>query len=327
MTIKGWNTDPVACHVVGLNHVYYIMTQHIQCKATGSSDGCGKSMNLYDPSILDQLEPGLAASFPAFLTHRSGIDKTLLTMIRLGIAHCLSASSWSKIMCELNVCEHDICEVQYLYAIQKEKKMAAQFDIAEKSYIPFSEFKDKDGYAGFYPSCWYINNVYMDYMEHIRPILDQCMAALTGYVIKWDHSFKLSKYLMKLDGVVTFAALFTLVNEIEQIRYQAFVPTKSLSHIQAGLEAMVKSLKDHGLAEPVSDSLILLLVMLGHLCNAFHHWQKMPPQCNWMNLLQLYTRIFQRKHVSQNGVHQPFQLIRYSMLHLMPGLHFRSGMC
>jgi hypothetical protein len=56
---------------------------------------------------------------------------------------------------------------------------------------------------------------------------------------------------MKLDGVATFSGLFTLVNEFEQIRYQAFVPTKSLSHIQSGLEAMVKSLGDHGLAQPV----------------------------------------------------------------------------
>lgn len=91
----------------------------------------------------------------------------------------------------------------------------------------------------------------MDYMEHICPILDQCMSALTGHVIKWDHSFKLPKYLMKLDGVMSFAALFTIVNEFEQIHYQAFVPTKSLSHIWAGLEAMVKSLSDHGLVQPI----------------------------------------------------------------------------
>jgi len=57
----------------------------------------------------------------------------------------------------------------------------------------------------------------MDYMEHIRPALDQCLSALTGYVIKWDHSFKLVKYMTKLNGVGTFAALFTLVNEFEQI--------------------------------------------------------------------------------------------------------------
>lgn len=91
----------------------------------------------------------------------------------------------------------------------------------------------------------------MDYMEHIRPALDQCLSSLTGYVIKWDHSFKLVKYMMKLNGVVTFAALFTLLNEFEQIRYQAFVPTKSLSHLKAGLEAMVTALKEHGLVEPI----------------------------------------------------------------------------
>ena len=57
----------------------------------------------------------------------------------------------------------------------------------------------------------------MDYMEHIQPALDQCFSSLTGYVIKWDHSFKLVKDMMKLNGVVTFAAPFTLLNEFEQI--------------------------------------------------------------------------------------------------------------
>ena len=41
------------------------------------------------------------------------------------------------------------------------------------------------------------------------------------------------------------------MNEFEQIRYQAFVPTKSLSHLKAGLEAMVIALKEHGLVEPI----------------------------------------------------------------------------
>jgi len=74
---------------------------------------------------------------------------------------------------------------------------------------------------------------------------------LTGYVIKWDHSFKLVKYMMKLNGTVTFAALFTLVNEFEQIQYQAFTPTKALNHLKAGLEEFIASLRDHGLAEPI----------------------------------------------------------------------------
>lgn len=56
---------------------------------------------------------------------------------------------------------------------------------------------------------------------------------------------------MKLEGTQMFTALFTVVNEWEQIRYQAFVPTKSLVHLRAGLEAIIVSLKQHGLPEPV----------------------------------------------------------------------------
>jgi hypothetical protein len=150
----------------------------------------------------------------------------------------------------MHVREHDLRELQYLHTIKMQVQHAT-IQNETKAYLPFSEFDDKGGYAGFYPSRWYITNVYVDYMEHIRPILDQCMSALTGHVIKWDHSFKLPKYLMKLDVVMSFSALFTVVNEFEQIRYQAFVPTKALSHIRSGLEAMVKSLSDHGHAQPI----------------------------------------------------------------------------
>ena len=197
------------------------------------------------------MEYGLAAAFPAFLTHRSGIDKTLVTLIRAGMAHRVSSSAWGDILRELNVRRHDLRELDYLHAIYKEKKQASLLNIPEKKYTPFSSFEDKDGYAGFSPSRWYISAVYMDYMEHIRPILDQCMSALTGHIIKWDHSFKLPKLLTKLDGVATFVALFTLLNEFEQIRYQAFVPTKSLSHLCSSLEKLSEALAAHGHPQPI----------------------------------------------------------------------------
>ncbi|KAJ7017554.1 hypothetical protein C8F04DRAFT_979056 [Mycena alexandri] len=250
ITFKGYNDKPIARRVVALDRVYYVLTVRFHCKKQNDS-GCGQSWNMYNPLILDQLDRGLADCFPAFFTARSGIDKTLMTLIRAGIAHRLSASAWSKILRELHVRDHDLRELQYLYAIHREKKITKNLNIAEQSYEPFSAFDDKSKYAGFYPSRWYINNVYMDYMQHIRPILDQCIAALRAYIIKWDHSFKVPKYLMKLNGVMVFVALFTIVNEFEQIRFQAFVPTKSLSHIHAALEGISQSLQAHGLPQPV----------------------------------------------------------------------------
>lgn len=247
---NGWNSDPIARRVVDLDRIYYVMTQRVRCDQR--SGGCGKSTNLYDPIIMAQLEPGLAASFPAFLTHRSGIDKTVLTLVRAGVAHRMSSSAWSKVLRELHVREHDLQELNYLHAVLLATKRERSLNHeGEKTYSRFSTFDDKDGYGGFSPSRWYINTVYQDYMEHIRPYLDQCVATLPGHVIKWDHSFKLPKFLMKLEGETTFASLFTLVNEFEQIRFQAFVPTKSLVHVEGALEEMVKSLDKYGLSQPM----------------------------------------------------------------------------
>ncbi|KAJ7452542.1 hypothetical protein FB451DRAFT_1374025 [Mycena latifolia] len=223
---KGWNDNPIARRVVGLDRVYYVMTKRVQCARAGN--GCGKSWNLYDPNIMEQLDPGLAASFPAFLTHRSGIDKSVMTLIRAGMANSMNSNSWAKVLRELHIREKDLRELQYLYAIMRER---AGIKHPDKAYEPFSDFEDQSEYAGFSPHRNYITAVYVDYMNHIRAALDQCLSALKCTKAKWDHSHKLTKFLMKLGGVTIFAGLFTLINEAEQIRYQAFVPTKSLAHI------------------------------------------------------------------------------------------------
>jgi hypothetical protein len=163
---NGWNSNPIAHQVVTMDSNYYIMTQCLQCDSR--SGGCEKSMNFYDPIIMEQLEPGLAASFPAFLTHHSGIDKTLITLIRAGVAHCMSSSAWYKVFQELHVCQHDLQELNYLHAIMLEINRSHSLDQdSTQMYEPFSAFDDRGGWAGRSPSCWYINTIYQDYMEHI----------------------------------------------------------------------------------------------------------------------------------------------------------------
>jgi hypothetical protein len=77
--------------VIDLDGSYFVMTQRVECSR--KKNGRGKSWNLYDVTIMEQLEPGLAAAFPAFLTHRSAIDKTVMTLVRAGMAHRLSSSA------------------------------------------------------------------------------------------------------------------------------------------------------------------------------------------------------------------------------------------
>lgn len=245
MSPKGWNTSPIARRVIGFSENYYIMTKRIYCKS------CNTSMNCYDPRVMKQLSPELAEEFPAFLTKRSAMDKQLLEFIRSGMTLGVNANMFSTMIRTAHMRKYDHSKLKYYYAIASENAKADAKQIERQTFKPFSAFSDKSGYNGHYPSRWYISAIYVDYIQCIRPMLDQCMAALTGTVLKWDHSFKVLKFLMKINGEPVFKALFTIVNEFEQIRYQAFVPTKAQSHLREGLEAIAKSLKDHGLAEPV----------------------------------------------------------------------------
>lgn len=190
-----------------------------------------------------------------------------MALIRAGMARRLCGNGWSHILRELHTREKDIRELIYLHRIKSLEKGI----LAGSTFEPFSAFDDRHGYSGFYPSPRYVNTVYIDYISQLRPFLDQHTSSLSGRVLKWDHSFKvghrfysttvscpeltgfpqLPKHMAKLDGTVLFSALFTVVNEYEQVRWQALVPTKALEHIKGGLEGIVSSLKTRGLPPPL----------------------------------------------------------------------------
>src|SRR5262245_19331187 len=86
-----------------------------------------------------------------------------MTLIHAGMAHRVSAASWADILCELNVRNYDLHLLEYLQAIVREKQQPYRVGMQEKTYTPFSSFEDKDGYAGFYPSCWYLYGLHGAY--------------------------------------------------------------------------------------------------------------------------------------------------------------------
>ncbi|KAJ7119377.1 hypothetical protein C8R46DRAFT_1364814 [Mycena filopes] len=239
MTDWGWNYNPIARRVVDLDTCYYILSKRIRC---GS---CHRSCTLYEDAILAQIPPDLANEFPA-LTHRSGIDKKLVTLIRSGIAQGLTPHGWERVLRELHVRNRDLAEQAYLHALKK-----CPTSQRPGSLVPFSSFEDNKGYAGFSPSRWYINSIYIEYMSHVKPHQDQAMAALPASAVSWDQSYKIIKYVAHLNGVRVFGSLWTMINEFEQIRQIIFTPTQHLHHIERPLQDVVRSLHEHG-HQPIS---------------------------------------------------------------------------
>ncbi|KAJ7664030.1 hypothetical protein DFH06DRAFT_1394036 [Mycena polygramma] len=229
MTDGGWNNNPVARRVVDLDSCYYILTKRVKCRY-----GCGKSCNLYNAGILRQLPPLLRNQFPAFLTHRSGIDKRAVTLIRSTIAQGLTPNAWERVLRELHVRNRDLRENDYLNALKARESES----LLPSTLKLFSRFSDKAGYAGFSPSRWYISKVYVEYMGHIKPHQDQAMSAVTFEAGRMDQSYKVVKYLARMDGVKTFGSLWTATNEFEQIRHMVFTPTGHMTHVERPLRGM-----------------------------------------------------------------------------------------
>ncbi|KAJ7465925.1 hypothetical protein FB451DRAFT_1486114 [Mycena latifolia] len=215
---NGWNSNPTARRVVDLDSCYYLLTKRLKCR------GCKKTCT--------------------FTTHRSAIDKNVMTLIRSGIAHGLTLLAWERILRELHVRNRDLAEQAYLHELKHTTSELPQ------PLQVFSSFSDKFGFAGFSPSRWYINQLYIDYMGYIKPHQDQAMAALPAKLVRWDRSYKVIKYIARLDGVRLFGSLWTMINQNEQIRQLLFTLTDHLHHIERPLQDVVRSLHEHG-HEPI----------------------------------------------------------------------------
>ncbi|KAJ7578341.1 hypothetical protein C8J56DRAFT_1060457 [Mycena floridula] len=86
--------------------------------------------------------------------------------------------------------------------------------------VPFSTFKDKQRYAGTYPTQQYCKGVFVDWMEAHKVFMDHVNASLAGCVLKYDHTFKLMKSQAQLLGQLSHVACYSSVNEFEQARKQ-----------------------------------------------------------------------------------------------------------
>ncbi|KAG0702960.1 hypothetical protein DFH29DRAFT_998915 [Suillus ampliporus] len=115
---------------------------------------------------------------------------------------------------------------------------------------PFGDFRAQDGYAGYVPHAPYFTQFYDMLVEESAPAARQLIASLPADIIKQDHSFKAIKCLGKTDGVPTFNALFTTVNQYSEIRSMNFTPSKGQDGWAPVLSAMLPSLVSFGHSPP-----------------------------------------------------------------------------
>ncbi|KAJ3568086.1 hypothetical protein NP233_g5942 [Leucocoprinus birnbaumii] len=101
----------------------------------------------------------------------------------------------------------------------------------EKRYQLFPPFEDKGphGQHGYVPSSQWFQDVYDTFIEQHKPGITQHMSMLTTKICAIDHSFKITKHIIRLNGEIIFTALLTITNEKGEIRIIVKDTTQSIN--------------------------------------------------------------------------------------------------
>jgi hypothetical protein len=74
---------------------------------------------------------------------------------------------------------------------------------------------------------------------------------LSAYICAIDHSHKITKHIVSVNGVPVFIGLLTVTNECGEICVLALVATKAHAQFEIALTEMRRSLEKYGHSQPV----------------------------------------------------------------------------
>ncbi|KAJ3842724.1 hypothetical protein F5878DRAFT_697092 [Lentinula raphanica] len=236
----GFNDDPIARRIRQKPMDYFLLTARYRCnKKRQNNPGCGLSWQGTDPHIIGQLSRHWQEAFPAFLSNRGGIDKSLMAELRSTSANRFGATPYAELVSELQRRHHSTLELSYL--------ACAQSHGFQKSQVPpFSPFDNPLQFAGAVPSPQYMKAMFTDWFAAYRIYMERDLASTSGLRLSGDHTFWIVKHMGGFKGVPMNTAVYSCVNEFEEVRGQALCLTKSLSFVRGMYDGIAKGLQAHG---------------------------------------------------------------------------------
>ncbi|KAK4510790.1 uncharacterized protein ATC70_005223 [Mucor velutinosus] len=106
---KGFNKGSHARRIVDLaSCCFYLLSCRYECTVTGcKKPGFEDSWQSHDPIIMRQLPQELQMEFPAVLTSKEGVSKTVANLLRPCMQSSMGTQRFQKLLRELHVLRHD----------------------------------------------------------------------------------------------------------------------------------------------------------------------------------------------------------------------------
>ncbi|GBE88542.1 hypothetical protein SCP_1303580 [Sparassis crispa] len=239
--------------VVDFDKAFWIIGYRYRCPSCIFPKS-GKTGNItfrsWDSRILAQLPPDLCAEFPAYLSRRSGMSQQVFQFMRSCFQNGMGAKQFSDTLRVQHLRHYDLMQLQYLQFLQGHRALGEW--LGDRTFAPFLPFDDTslDGYHGFVPSSQWLRNMYDQFMEGHEHDINQHTSMLTAEICAIDHSHKITKHVLKMNGVEIYCGLLTVTNERGEIRVCNLVATKAHSQFELALVRMRESLELYGHRQP-----------------------------------------------------------------------------
>ena len=139
--------------------------------------------------ILATLPPALAAEFPAYLSHRSSVSKTVYEWMRSCFQDGMGPKQFSDALRVQHLLRYDELQLQYLDALVVRSGLAKWRGENFSLFLPFNDTSPK-GFHGYVPTGQWFRDVFNRNTEEHRAEYNQHTAMLPATICAIDHSFK-----------------------------------------------------------------------------------------------------------------------------------------
>jgi Domain of unknown function (DUF6729)/3'-5' exonuclease len=206
-----------------------------------------KTFMSWNSEILESLPKALAAEFPCELTHRSGISTSTSALHRGLVSTGLGNKQISDLFQMTAKLKHTQLQIQYHEMVNSLRDKLPWNNVP---FPAFSSFEDSNGFAGHIPGSQWLRDVFDCYIEKHIATINQFTSMLSAYICAIDHSHKITKHIVSVNGVPVFIGLLTVTNEKGEIRVLALVATKAHAQFEIALTEMRCSLEKYGHDQP-----------------------------------------------------------------------------
>lgn len=185
---------------------FWIIGFEYRCPSCADEVKKGKSLQAtfrsWDSRILKVIPRELATEFPAYLSHRSGLSKSLFMFMRSLFQCGVGAKQFADAVRVQHLEKYDELHLQYLHVIAARVGLARWCSQKFNDFLPFTDRSSK-GPHGFVPGSQWLRDMFDKRLAEHAEELNQRTSLLSAKICAIDHSHKVSSILISRNTHLT----------------------------------------------------------------------------------------------------------------------------